>query len=80
MNLGASELLIILVLAVPALVVGLVVVVVSARRQRTRDEPVPADTTAGVSVADEVAQLAALRDSGALTENEFAAQKAKLLG
>ena len=32
------------------------------------------------SVADEVAKLAALRDSGVLTEAEFAAQKARLLG
>jgi hypothetical protein len=33
-----------------------------------------------VSVADEIAKLAALRDSGALTADEFDAQKAKLLG
>ena len=32
------------------------------------------------SVADEVAKLAALRDSGALSAEEFEAQKAKLLG
>lgn len=32
------------------------------------------------SVADELAKLAGLRDSGALSEDEFAAQKAKLLG
>ena len=30
--------------------------------------------------ADELAKLASLRDSGALTGDEFAAQKAKLLG
>lgn len=36
--------------------------------------------TAGTAgAADELAKLAALRDSGALTEAEFAAQKAKLL-
>ena len=34
----------------------------------------------GQSAADEISKLAALRDSGALTEEEFAAQKAKLLG
>ena len=34
----------------------------------------------GASAADEISKLAALRDSGALTEQEFAAQKAKLLG
>jgi hypothetical protein len=31
------------------------------------------------SVADELAKLAALRDSGVLSEDEFAAQKARLL-
>jgi hypothetical protein len=33
-----------------------------------------------LSVAAELAQLAELRDAGVLTEDEFAAQKAKLLG
>ena len=33
----------------------------------------------GVSAADELAKLAALHDSGKLTDQEFAAQKAKLL-
>jgi hypothetical protein len=33
----------------------------------------------GVSAADELAKLAALHDSGRLTDQEFAAQKAKLL-
>jgi hypothetical protein len=32
------------------------------------------------NVADEVTKLAALRDQGVLTDQEFAAQKAKLLG
>lgn len=32
------------------------------------------------SAADEVSKLAALRDQGVLTDQEFAAQKAKLLG
>jgi hypothetical protein len=35
---------------------------------------------AAISVADELAKLAQLRDSGVLTEEEFAGQKAKLLG
>jgi len=35
---------------------------------------------AAISVADELAKLAQLRDSGVLTEAEFATQKAKLLG
>lgn len=33
----------------------------------------------GASTADEIAKLAELRDAGALTPNEFEAQKAKLL-
>ena len=39
-------------------------------------------TTAGTSAssADELTKLASLRDSGVLTDAEFAAQKAKLLG
>ena len=38
--------------------------------------------TAGTSVssADEIAKLAQLKDQGVLTDAEFAAQKAKLLG
>jgi len=34
----------------------------------------------GASTADEIEKLAKLRDSGALTADEFAAQKARLLG
>jgi putative oligomerization/nucleic acid binding protein/phospholipase D-like protein len=34
----------------------------------------------GLSTADELHKLAALRDNGVLTDEEFAAQKAKLLG
>jgi len=32
------------------------------------------------SAADEISKLAALRDSGALTDDEFAAQKSRVLG
>jgi membrane protease subunit (stomatin/prohibitin family) len=35
---------------------------------------------AGTSSADQLAKLADLKDKGALTEEEFAAQKAKILG
>ena len=35
--------------------------------------------TPAVSVADELLKLASLRDQGILTEDEFSAQKAKLL-
>lgn len=36
--------------------------------------------TAGQSVADQLAKLSDLHDAGKLTDDEFAAQKAKLLG
>ena len=36
--------------------------------------------TAGSSSADQLAKLADLKEKGALTEEEFAAQKAKILG
>jgi len=43
-------------------------------------EPVPSATPSSpVSAADEIAKLVALRDSGALTEEEFQAHKANLL-
>lgn len=35
---------------------------------------------AGPSIADELAKLASLRDQGILTDEEFQAQKSKLLG
>ena len=49
------------------------------------DEPAavqvtPPAHTSPPSVADELAKLAALRDSGVISNEEFAAQKAKLLG
>jgi Short C-terminal domain len=49
------------------------------------DDPAASHMTAPapatqISVADELAKLAALRDSGVLSDEEFAAQKAKLLG
>ena len=42
-------------------------------------EPAPAPTTGGVDPIEQLQKLAALRDQGILTEEEFAAQKAKLL-
>jgi hypothetical protein len=41
--------------------------------------PAPAPAPA-VNVAEQLKELAALKDQGILTEEEFAAQKAKLLG
>ena len=44
-------------------------------------EPAPAAAPApAVDVAGQLKELAALKDQGILTEEEFAAQKAKLLG
>ena len=40
----------------------------------------PATSTAALSIADELAKFAALRDQGILTEEEFQARKASLLG
>jgi hypothetical protein len=42
--------------------------------------PVQAPSTAPPDPVQQLTQLAALRDSGALTEAEFEAQKAKILG
>lgn len=42
-------------------------------------EPQAPAPAGGASVADELAKLASLRDSGVLSEDEFAAQKARLL-
>jgi len=43
-------------------------------------EPAPAPAAPAPDPIAQLTQLAALRDSGALTEEEFAAQKAKILG
>jgi heme exporter protein D len=53
----------------------------AAAQQREAEFQTYVRQTAGTSgAADELTKLAALRDSGALTDAEFAAQKAKLLG
>lgn len=49
------------------------------RGNSTTPEPV-GSLVESVSVADELLKLAALRDGGILTEDEFAQQKARLLG
>lgn len=46
---------------------------------KQKNEPAPAQTQA-VDVATQLEKLAALKEKGILTEEEFAAQKAKLLG
>jgi type VI protein secretion system component VasK len=57
----------------------------AAADYRRRDEEMRAYVrdaagTTGTSAADELTKLAALRDAGTITPEEFAAQKAKLLG
>jgi hypothetical protein len=42
--------------------------------------PAPAPAAAGPDPIEQLTQLAALKDSGALTEAEFEAEKAKILG
>jgi len=54
-----------------------------AQQADAAPEPAPPPAPAPAPAPDPVAQLtqlAALRDSGALTEEEFEAQKAKILG
>jgi hypothetical protein len=48
-------------------------------QQQAQQAPPPAAAPAADPI-EQIRELAALRDSGALTEEEFAAQKAKLLG
>jgi Short C-terminal domain len=43
-------------------------------------QPPPAAPTAAPSIYDQLSQLATLHDQGALTDDEFTAAKAKLLG
>ncbi len=51
----------------------------SSRRPRRAAAPAPAPA-AGPSLLDQLNQLDALHQQGALTDNEFTAAKAKLLG
>lgn len=50
------------------------------QQQAPVDAPAPAAAPAGESVIDQLKQLGELKSQGILTEEEFAAQKAKLLG
>lgn len=51
-----------------------------AREQQQAFDSYVRDTAGSASTADEITKLAALRDQGVLTPEEFAAQKAKLIG
>jgi membrane protease subunit (stomatin/prohibitin family) len=48
--------------------------------QQAQQAPVPAPRAAGPSMADQMNQLADLHNRGVLSDDEFAASKAKLLG
>ena len=52
----------------------------SLEQQQAQQAPVPAPRAAGPSMADQLNQLADLHNQGLLSEDEFAAAKAKLLG
>jgi outer membrane murein-binding lipoprotein Lpp len=49
-------------------------------QQQGYDAPPPAGPAAGPSVADQLQQIANLHQQGVLSDDEFAAAKAKLLG
>jgi hypothetical protein len=51
----------------------------AAQQRETEFQTYVRQTAGTTGAADELTKLAALRDSGALTDAEFAAQKAKLL-
>ncbi|HYJ22927.1 MAG TPA: SHOCT domain-containing protein [Solirubrobacterales bacterium] len=51
-----------------------------AQEAPQQQAPVAAPAPAGDSVIDQLKQLGELKSQGILTEEEFAAQKAKLLG
>jgi hypothetical protein len=49
------------------------------RKQRKQDAPGQAQELPGESIADELRKLADLRDAGLLSDEEFVAQKVRLL-
>ena len=51
-----------------------------AEQYQANAAPAQAPAAEGGDTVDQLKQLGELRDSGVLTEEEFAAQKAKLLG
>jgi hypothetical protein len=51
-----------------------------AEQEQPAPEAAPQPAAGGVDTVAQLKELAELRDSGVLTEEEFAAQKAKILG
>jgi len=49
-------------------------------QQYAEPPPAPAPAAAGPSRVDQLREIAALKDQGVLTEEEFAAEKARILG
>ena len=86
---GAKALWSIFVILVPFLGVFLYVIangramgerdIAAAQRRESEVQAYIRQTAGGAGGADELTKLAALRDQGVLTEEEFSAQKAKLL-
>ena len=86
---GAKALWSIFVILVPFLGVFIYVIangramgerdVAAAQQRESEVQAYIRQTAGGAGDADELAKLAALRDQGVLTEEEFSAQKAKLL-
>ena len=52
----------------------------ASQAQQAQQAPVPAPRAAGPSMTDQLNQLAELHNQGVLSDDEFAAAKAKLLG
>lgn len=52
---------------------------IRSQMAEVRSHPVPTAAPAGPSIVDQIQQLAALRDQGVLSEEEFQAKKAELL-
>ena len=52
----------------------------ASQAQQAQQAPVPAPRAAGPSMTDQLNQLANLHNQGVLSDDEFAAAKAKLLG
>lgn len=84
---GPTELIILLVLVLPVILVVVVLVVVKASRSSDKKNQVapPANTFGpgsgpAPSAAQELERLAALHQQGALSDEEFAAAKARILG
>lgn len=69
-----------LVIATAASILGALLLIGSRRGSQQKQETRPQHQVAHPTVADELSKLALLRQSGILTEEEFAKEKQKILG